>query len=200
MVFKIALPNGRSWMAQLLEVFGVPSTDILMVEKNSWLKAPLFLAITKPASGEFIHPGLLKELRHATLHWQDCNAENARVYISREKAPTRAFPNERQLREQFEAAGYSSFVLEEMRVSDQIKLFVNARRISGLHGAGLVNLVWNHKNASVVEIYQAGKFNSCYSAMAAVLGHSYRNLAVTGSVSEWSPQLEEIIKAEISGA
>lgn len=197
--FKIALEHGRKWMEQLLEAFGFASTDILRVERNSWLKAPYLLAITKPAFGEFVHPELLKELRNAALDWHDDKPECDKLYISREKAASRAFSNERQLRELFQEAGFSSVILEEIPVSDQIKLFVNAKQIAGLHGAGLTNLVWNQKEASVLELYQSGKFNSCYSAMAASLGHSYSNLSVSGPVSDWSVRLKELLKPDLIG-
>lgn len=63
---------------------------------------------------------------------------------------------------------------DNLEYSDEIKLFSQASFIGGLHGAGLVNMIFMDKNSNVFEIKtkEVEKSNAFYS-LADALGHNY---------------------------
>ena len=67
----------------------------------------------------------------------------------------------RQLKNQYELSNklkevypdiFKEIVLDNMSISEQIKLFSKCKYLIGIHGAGMVNCVWMPKNSIVVEL------------------------------------------------
>ena len=67
----------------------------------------------------------------------------------------------RQLKNQYELSNklkevypdiFKEIVLDNMSISEQIKLFSKCKCLIGIHGAGMVNCVWMPKNSIVIEL------------------------------------------------
>jgi capsular polysaccharide biosynthesis protein len=75
-----------------------------------------------------------------------------RIYISRRDSRQRVLLNEQELETALAQLGFRIVTLTGMPVRDQIALFSRAKFIVGAHGAGLTNLMFAPRGATVVEI------------------------------------------------
>ncbi len=75
-----------------------------------------------------------------------------RIYISRRNTLFRQVRNEIELEPILYKYGFKIIECENMKFRDQISLFKSAEIVCGPHGAGLTNISFCQKNASVLEI------------------------------------------------
>ena len=87
-----------------------------------------------------------------------------KIYINRKDASAnvskrRKIINEEEVIKRVESEGYVSVQLSDYHFKDQIKLFHNAKKIVGLHGAGFANVIFSTPNTKMIELkpFQAGK-------------------------------------------
>jgi len=69
--------------------------------------------------------------------------------------------------------GFTVYNLEDMSVTEQIRLFTNASIIAGIHGAGLINMNFAPKEAIVFEIYPEYYHDSSFRIQAIAIGLKY---------------------------
>lgn len=96
-----------------------------------------------------------------------------RIYISRAGARNRRIVNEPRLLELLQRYGFATVRLESMRFEDQVRVFSSARCIVAPHGAGLANLLFCERGASVLEILPATDVNVCYWLLSQQASLSY---------------------------
>lgn len=96
----------------------------------------------------------------------------SRIYVSRSDAPNRRVHNREEVLEVLRHYGFRSFVLSELSLLEQIRLFEGADVLVSPHGAGLTNMLWS-TDLNVVEIFGAEDVYTCYFRMARQLGHEY---------------------------
>lgn len=91
-----------------------------------------------------------------------------RVYISRLHARRRRMVNEAKVEKIVKAHDYEIVNLEKLDVGDQVRLFMNCKKIMSPHGAGLANLVFSSPQslAEVQEITNPLYLNPCFLAIA----------------------------------
>jgi len=75
-----------------------------------------------------------------------------RVYISREKAPSRRVRNEDEVLRFLIPYGFRSYCLEDLSFEEQVKLFSCLECVVAPHGAGLTNLVYS-TSPRVIELF-----------------------------------------------
>lgn len=71
--------------------------------------------------------------------------------------------------DQLDLGGYKVLVLEDMDFMEQVKHFQNARKIVGVHGAGLANLIFANE-AEVIEVESGPPMSNWYPAVCDRLG------------------------------
>jgi capsular polysaccharide biosynthesis protein len=133
------------------------------------------LIATKSALGEFVHPGLIATLRAAAAGLPGRSTLPRKLFISRADSANRTYPHEGTIAETFRRHGFTPVTLGSLSVPEQLLAFREATHVAGLHGGGLVNLVWGQAPIEVFELYLQSHFNSCYSSLSFSLGHAYRN-------------------------
>ena len=62
-----------------------------------------------------------------------------------------------------------------MKLEDQISIFRNAKVVVGIHGAGLVNIVWG-KQTHLIELMPNNRVNKCYEWITNLNGGKYSRL------------------------
>jgi hypothetical protein len=97
-----------------------------------------------------------------------------KIYISRANANKRKISNEEELISILNNKGFKIILAEDLSFTDQVLLFSEAEIILGLHGAGLVNMLFMKKNCYVIEIrrYDDSR-NNCFFTLASELDLNY---------------------------
>jgi hypothetical protein len=172
-IFSVVSMSDNKWMNGLLKFFLPTDVELIIFPRYSWIKAPLTYAVTKSSFGEFVNPKFIQRLNQASM---DLNLTRSfeDIFISRADSSNRKFFGENKIANEYENLGYKNVVLADLSIEEQIALFKSAKRVAGLHGAGLVNLVWANPGVIVEEHYLNWYFNSCYSSICAYLGHDYK--------------------------
>lgn len=181
----VLIRSSNLWVRNLAITLGFPEDKLIMCDEK-WLTNKDIIAVTKSAFGEFVNPGLIRTLRELGSRIRIPSrkiSDHDALYISREHVPARGVLREREIRKTLENLGFLSVSLESMAIEEQIYALSRARILVGFHGAGFVNMAFCRNQAKVFELYSAGGLNSCYSSMAAVLGHEYGNHCFDGNIT-----------------
>ena len=172
--------NPTSWQLELLRLLGYNSNNCLhwngtkmQVER---LVVPSFRRfIVNKNLHSFVSPQACRWVSQRILsnlpNVEDNNSYSANVFVSRRKALGRRVINEDDVIEALSSLGFAAYVLEDMSVTEQVRLFSQARMVVAPHGAGLTNMIFA-QNLAVIELF--GSFmQPCYFLLAKGLGFQY---------------------------
>ncbi len=95
------------------------------------------------------------------------------LYVSRRAQPRRRIANEAEIARVFERYGFLIVEPERLSFFDQIELFRGARVIAGVHGAGLVNMLFAEQGCLVIELVPQTPLRETFPSLASACGHSY---------------------------
>jgi hypothetical protein len=96
----------------------------------------------------------------------------SRIYVSRRDAATRRVRNEDELVSALSARGFQCYVLSELSVAEQVRLFQGADTVVGPHGANLTNILFS-TDITLVELFGSTTPSTCYFAIANILNFEY---------------------------
>ena len=112
-----------------------------------------------------------------------CPHGNRRVFVDRAQTRGRYIRNMRDLLPALRRHDVEVLDPEAMSLADQVKLFSAAELISGIHGAGIGNMLFRRQvHTAVLEIFQPLEAPPWFAHMAAELGYCYD--AVSGYSNE----------------
>ena len=104
-----------------------------------------------------ISPSDLSALSSVLKGRVGCGEKYAKfVYIRRRQGLSRSVENNSEVEQLLTKRGFTSVDLDGMSVRDQISLFSGAALVVGAHGAGLANLIFMEKGATLLEILPDG--------------------------------------------
>ena len=98
----------------------------------------------------------------------------ARLYVSRQSRDNRRFESEHELEEKLRAAGYAVITPEAHSVDEQIHLFQHADVVIGCTGAGMANVLYCRRDATIVEIKTPWMESRWLSWSCALMGCRWR--------------------------
>lgn len=96
-----------------------------------------------------------------------------RIFISRKNSRSRHIQNEDEILDRLAIHGFKRYFLEELSITEQIELFYDADYVIGVHGAGLVNLIFSSE-INVLEIFPTSYVMTHYYYLSKSLNHTYR--------------------------
>lgn len=96
-----------------------------------------------------------------------------RIFISRKNSPSRHILNEDDIIDRLAIHGFKKYFLEEMSIAEQIELFYDADYVIGVHGAGLVNIIFSSQ-INVLEIFPTSYVIPHYFYLSKSLNHVYK--------------------------
>ncbi len=107
----------------------------------------------------------LKESLSKNISLKDENFPE-KIYIDRGDASPnvssrRRILNEADVKKVVVSKGYKVLQLSDYKFTDQIKLFFNAKKITGLHGAGFANVIFNDSKLKMLELKPSGAGKMC---------------------------------------
>jgi capsular polysaccharide biosynthesis protein len=171
-VDHFVISEGIPAIRESLSLLGIREERVVVSRREShffcdWLVVPSLAGApgnAPPWAIDFLRSQLLKSPPATRVK---------RIYLSRAKASGRKILNEEEILPLLFRRGFIRVILEEMSLSEQIALFVEAEAVVAPHGAGLTNLVWCAPNTKVVEIFSPLYVNLCYWAIASLTHADY---------------------------
>lgn len=164
------VPYGpQPFIKQILELWGIDASKIISPHDNNFaleaeiLISPSFNIRTNRGyrhGGNFHHPETMAYIRNKLLQGAlqkniDPAKFSQRIFISRgDTLLARKIANESEVFELFKTKGFTSYILNNLSVAEQIILFHNADIVACENGAGLTNILFCKPNAHVIEIFQ----------------------------------------------
>lgn len=105
-----------------------------------------------------------------------------RIYVSRSQASHRRLDNESEVRAVLQQSGYEVHHPETRSPLEQAKLFCGAERVAGIHGAGLVNILYA-SDAHLLEFFPTQPLHH-YRWLCESCGHAYQNVTAKNSQAD----------------
>ena len=111
-----------------------------------------------------------------------------RIFITRSPRRLRYIENGAEIEQLCREAGLEVLDFDELTLAEQIHTLANARYVVGIHGAGLVNMLFRGgRPMSLLEIFPPGEYYPFhYMLMAAQLGFAYDGLIGEASTQQFS--------------
>lgn len=102
-------------------------------------------------------------------------AGHEKLFVLREDSGARRLANLEALGPELERRGFFLVNPGELHWIDQMALFAKAKTVAGVHGAGLVNLLWSEPGTKVVEAFPPSTLNR----------NTFRHIAVQRGLPYW---------------
>ncbi|WAS03890.1 glycosyltransferase family 61 protein [Gloeomargaritales cyanobacterium VI4D9] len=158
-------------LAITLDILGINPSQIIYTYHYFTLASPL---VVMPQFPRAQYRWRIDFLRETFLPHRDTTATKIeKIYISRSKASRRRVLNEAEILDYLTPLGYVPCWLEDLSFLEQVSLFSQAKRVIGLHGAGLTNIAWCPPGARVLEIFPSESIPSYYWVLASQVGVDY---------------------------
>ena len=101
-------------------------------------------------------------------------AEACKIFITRRAAQGRGLVNSSEIENIAQNHDFTVIDAQNFTIAEQVNLFANATHIIGLHGAGLLNLIYS-KNTPVnlLELFPGNFYKAVYYWLASEFSHHY---------------------------
>jgi hypothetical protein len=185
---KIIIPeNSPSWALESLKFFGY-TDDIIFWDPSKELKIRRLLIPSNRNIERF--PGMTNADRKITspsaCNWirnesrkylsNKVNLDFAeKILISRADAGKREIRNRDEVKKYLHNLGFVSYELSDLTFRQQVALFSQADHVVGVHGAGLVNLLFA-EDCTITEIF-GDKFVPTYYLLTQSIGLPYQTIS-----------------------
>jgi capsular polysaccharide biosynthesis protein len=181
----------------LIDSFTMPyvgeALDILGINHNKVLETVNHPLITSDQL-TYISLGCLLPPDPWVLHWLrsvflpgGATFGTRKIFISRAKATRRRLHDEEIIKDCLLAGGFEAICLENLTLTEQIKLMSEASAVVASHGAGLTNLVWCQPGTKIVELFAAEYVNVCYWNISCMLNLKYSFALGISTMAERMP-------------
>jgi capsular polysaccharide biosynthesis protein len=127
-----------------------------------------------------VHPAALHWLRTAFLDAAPAAEPGHRLFVSRRDTSLRRLVNEDEIAAILTPLGYRTVVGSALGFAEQARTFARAETIVAVAGAGLANMVFAPREATVVELHNIRKGADFFERLAKQLGMRYGR--VTGEL------------------
>lgn len=204
-------PDPPNYVRESLSLLGIDEDNRTVLTNGTSRVRTLVLPTLRPWTNIDCSPARsdLRWLQSRLTSAAECNVDAdglpSRIYISRDDAERRQVVNEDEVLSALEPLGFEKYVLSELHVRDQIRLFANADYVVGPHGSGLTNVIFAD-NLHFLEFHQKdGPFSKTgptghYYCLATLLNLDYhymvcetRNGHVVVEVDELLESVEKMI-------
>lgn len=201
----IIRPDPPTWITESLELIGIEPEQWtewttqkararrVVVPQCRFKALPL-----EPSNAEF---RWLRRTMMRNASTAKSSSRSVRIYISRERADSRRVRNRDEVMSILAQFGFESYVLEEMSVPEQVRLFSRAEHVVAPHGSGLTNMLFA-SDPTVVELLPEDDVRACFFAMARQLDFEYSWLtcehdSVNDDMQVDTDDLREIVERHV---
>lgn len=161
----------KPWVRESLQAIGV--TNILPIQDMHYEITKLYVPTVRRRDGR-TSPDSVAFLRQVAAEIEP--AEFQKIYISRQDANKRKITNEREVMKFLAGKGFTPVVFAGMSWKEQVSIAKGASEVVAPHGAGLVNLVYNNRQPTIIELATPEYLNPCFYTLAAAMGAQHKLL------------------------
>lgn len=130
-----------------------------------------------PAHGLTYNPYDVELLRDFFYKYLCSSQENDLLLFASRRGESRCPENIIEVEKFMVSKGYKILNSElNLSLGDQIKLFSGAKKVVGIHGAALMNLVWCHLGVSVTELFADEYMPTAFPAISSIRSLNYSML------------------------
>ena len=168
--------NSRRFQKETLELIDIPEKKQLSSLKYRHIKADEIIASDHPYVTSNNATSAIQNLPEWIIDWlkkkftKNLNLIDskfpAKFYIDRGDASPnisklRQVINEKEVIDKLSKHNFAVIKLSDYSFKDQIKLFLNAKKIVGLHGAGFANIIFSNPELRMLELKPSGAGKMC---------------------------------------
>ncbi len=167
-----------AFQRETLKKLGIPETKIIESDRSSYLQASHLIVPSFPAPVGWVVPWVMDFWRkvYAAEQATSASGKQQRIYISRRGARYRQVLNEPDVMALLGEWGFVCVELEQLSVSEQVRLFAQAEIIVAPHGAGLTNLMFCQPQTCVIELISPNYVRHYYWLMSHYLNLKHYTL------------------------
>ena len=199
-VFVVTAEITADFQRESLRLCGVDADRIVPVGNFAAIRAR---ELVVPSNlGQIVHPAfsaapwalsyLRSTLGLAALQAEAASAGGDRIYISRRDANGRQVRNEAEMMALLGRSGYRELVLSGLPLIEQIATIARAKRLVGVHGAGLIHFAFSPPGARLLEILPKSYAIPGYPILAAGLGNDYLSYVAEQVIPGINPSFDDI--------
>lgn len=202
-------PIHKSYMKEAMNLWGIDPEKIIEASDNVIVQADNLIVpslVSKiftngcPRLSHYTPEYIVRYIRNKLLtgaHKQETNFQGCKkVFISRKDAGSRKMLNEDEVFELFQAAGFEKYVLSDLTLVEQIRLFNNADIVVGALGSGMANVIFCNDNVLVIDIFQARRDTTIYY-LCQTLGFSYRCVKTMEFIDANDGQYDSVVPLDV---
>ncbi len=193
-------PQKLSFQRELAKIFGIEN-KIIPSEQNSCLQAKNLILPTLFTDYEIVEYRGILHYRHIyyfnflnTLYsdyiHQNTNNPIRKIFLKRPENSNRNFSNAKEVEAIFQEFGFEIILPDSMSLKDQIELFSQTLCLASLHGSGLDNVLFMHKETFVFEIFSESYFDASPQSKALIKKCHYFYLIGETQDTSTHPQFE----------
>jgi Glycosyltransferase 61/Tetratricopeptide repeat len=179
---QIALQNPNKFQLDTLRLLGISENRLHIVDHVLW--RPECAWLTEPIYGSHLEsfPALLNEVRERLLRQVRPNTSYGdRLYIPRRNPHRpRRIVNEAALVALLKRYDVRECLMDDLAVSDQIAIAMQAKILVGPHGAGMLHSLFMPKRSLIIELFPPNYVNPCLMPALKLLKHGYHMI-----ISPW---------------
>ena len=168
--------NSKRFQKETLELMGIPKKKQLSSQKYRHIIADEIISCDHPYVTNNNATSAIQNLPQWIINWlrrkltKDLNLHDSnfpsKFYIDRGDASPnisklRQIVNEKEVIDKLSKHKFKVIKLSDYSITDQIKLFFNAKRIVGLHGAGFANVMFSNTDLKMLELKPSGAGKMC---------------------------------------
>ncbi len=181
----------QSFQRETLRLLGIPVAKIIESDRMPHVQADRLVVPSFPGplgwaeswSIQFLRETLLEPL-HGKMAAEltdiaSCSV-GKRLYISRRDAKHRRVLNEAEVIAYLKKLEFTIVALEDLGLTEQVRLFAQAEIIISLHGSGLTNLIFCRAGTKVVELFSPHYIRHYYWLISQILNLEHYYLVGEG--------------------
>lgn len=171
------IPQRSGFIGESLEMLGVSDSRLIEYDRTITRLGSLAVIDIRdfPLCSSLVSALRTRMLEAVT--GDDPSLPSERIYIARKNPERpRRIVNERQFMEVLERFEFRRVYMEELPLSEQVKIASLARVLVGPHGAGLVHALFMPRESLVVECFSPNYILTGHVLMFGLLGHRYYSI------------------------
>ncbi|MDR1874829.1 MAG: glycosyltransferase family 61 protein [Synergistaceae bacterium] len=178
------IANALNFQKQWLSLLGIKEEQIIAADKfiqadelivpdllNNWY--PVDFRKKLGYQKKWLPHWILELYKETVIPRTGVRKNKKNIFVSRQNAPYRRLLNENALRALLDKYDFTTVHTENLSVEKQLEIFVDAKTIVGVHGAGLTNAMFSDRGTPVLELNTQYYHDSSYRVLFSQTGHPY---------------------------